>query len=210
MISTNKILPRLISLMCYEYHRQLQFWQLIPYPFLLGSQTQVNLDIPIEIMKGIQVRWPRRPWNRASPSSPAIRKYSIEIVADIHKADVRRYTVMFNPHPPTNSQGYVLQQLRTTFCKNLKYRCPFRLSYFSLQELHNVNLHVNKQHSTCKLYIRGGFRKFLQVCATTNFRVLKWLLLIRLQFWKYHKFDKNQPNFSEWLEFHVAFLLQRE
>ena len=58
-----------ISLMCFEYHhRQLQFWQLIPYPFLLGSQTQVNLDIPVEIMKGIQVKWPRRPWNRASPS----------------------------------------------------------------------------------------------------------------------------------------------
>ena len=27
-------------------------------------------------MKGIQVRWPRRPWNRASPSNPATRKYS--------------------------------------------------------------------------------------------------------------------------------------
>ena len=55
---------------------------------------------------------------------------------------------------------------------------------------------------------RGGFCKVLHVCATTNFRVLKWLLLIRLQFC--HKFDKNQPNFSEWLKFHVAFLLQRK
>ena len=32
-------------------------------------------------MKGIQVRWPRRPWNRASPSNPAIRKYGIEMAA---------------------------------------------------------------------------------------------------------------------------------
>ena len=42
----------------------------------MWPQTQVNLDIPIEIMKGIQVRWPRRPCNRASPSNPATRKYS--------------------------------------------------------------------------------------------------------------------------------------
>ena len=42
----------------------------------LGSETQVNLDIPIEIMKGIQVRWPRRPWNRAFSSNPATRKCS--------------------------------------------------------------------------------------------------------------------------------------
>ena len=35
-------------------------------------------------MKGIQVRWPRRPWIRASPSNPATRKYSIEMVMDMH------------------------------------------------------------------------------------------------------------------------------
>ena len=46
------------------------------YPFILGSQTRVNLDILIEIMKGIQVRWPRRPWNRASPSNTATRKFT--------------------------------------------------------------------------------------------------------------------------------------
>ena len=40
-------------------------------------------------MKGIQVRWPRRPWNRASPSNPATRKYSIEMVVDMH-TQVRR------------------------------------------------------------------------------------------------------------------------
>ena len=56
-------------------------------------------------MKGIQVRWPRRPWNRVSPSNPAIRKYNIEMVADIH-TEVRRCTIMLYPHPLTNSQGY--------------------------------------------------------------------------------------------------------
>ena len=60
-------------------------------------------------MKGIQVRWLRRPWNRASPSSPAIRKYSIEMVADIH-TEVRRCTVMLYPHPLTNSQRYASLQ----------------------------------------------------------------------------------------------------
>ena len=40
-------------------------------------------------MKGIQVRWPRRPWNRTSPSNPATRKYSIEMVVDMH-TEVRR------------------------------------------------------------------------------------------------------------------------
>ena len=44
----------------------------------MGSKTQVNLDIPIEMMKGIQVRWPRRPWNRDSlpiqrPGNTALR-----------------------------------------------------------------------------------------------------------------------------------------
>ena len=68
---------------------QLQFWQLIPCPFLLGSQTQVNLDIPIELMKGIRVRWPRRSWNRASPSNLATKKYNIEMVVDMH-TEVRR------------------------------------------------------------------------------------------------------------------------
>ena len=60
-------------------------------------------------MKGIQVRWPRRPWNRASPSNPASRKYSIKMVADIH-TEVRRCTVMLYPHPLTNSQGYASLQ----------------------------------------------------------------------------------------------------
>ena len=63
---------------------------------------------------------------------------------------------------------------------------------------HFVNILIPKY----RVPTRGGFCKVLQVCATTNFRVLKWLLLIRLKFWKYHKFDKYQPNFSEWLEFH--------
>ena len=40
-------------------------------------------------MKEVQVRWPHRPWNRAIPSNPATRKYSIEMVADIH-TEVRR------------------------------------------------------------------------------------------------------------------------
>ena len=40
-------------------------------------------------MKGIQVRCPRRPWNRASPSNPATRKYSIEMVVDMH-TELRR------------------------------------------------------------------------------------------------------------------------
>ena len=37
-----------------------------------------------KIMKGIQVRWPSRPRKRASSSNPATRKYSIEMVEDIH------------------------------------------------------------------------------------------------------------------------------
>ena len=40
-------------------------------------------------MMGIQVRWPLRPWNRASPSNPVTRKYSIEMVVDMH-TEVRR------------------------------------------------------------------------------------------------------------------------
>ena len=43
--------------------------------------------------------------------SPPWRKYSIEMVANIHTG-MRRCTVMLNPHPNTNSQGYVLQELR--------------------------------------------------------------------------------------------------
>ena len=60
-------------------------------------------------MNGIQVRWPRRPWNKASPSNPAIRKYSIEMFADIH-TEVRRCTVMLYSHPLTNIQGYASLQ----------------------------------------------------------------------------------------------------
>ena len=60
-------------------------------------------------MKGIQVRWPRRPWYRASPSNPATRKHITEMVADIH-TEVRRCTVMLYPHPLTNSQGYASLQ----------------------------------------------------------------------------------------------------
>ena len=60
-------------------------------------------------MKGTQVRWPRKSWNRASPSNPAIRKYSIEMVVDIH-TEVRRCTVMLYPHLLTNSQGYASLQ----------------------------------------------------------------------------------------------------
>ena len=60
-------------------------------------------------MNGIQVRWPRRPWNKASPSNPAIRKYSIEMFADIH-TEVRRCTVMLYSHPLANSQGYASLQ----------------------------------------------------------------------------------------------------
>ena len=40
-------------------------------------------------MKGILVRWPRRPWNRASPSNPETIKYSIEMVVDM-QTEVRR------------------------------------------------------------------------------------------------------------------------
>ena len=60
-------------------------------------------------MKGIKVRWSRRPWNRASPSNPTIRKYSIEMVADIH-TEVRQCTVMLYPHTLTNSQEYASLQ----------------------------------------------------------------------------------------------------
>ena len=60
-------------------------------------------------MKGIQVRWPRWPWNRASPSNPATRKYSIEIVADIH-IEASRCTIMLYPHTLTNSKAYASLQ----------------------------------------------------------------------------------------------------
>ena len=43
-------------------------------------------------MKGFRVRWPRRSWNRASPSNPAIRKYTIKMVVDMH-TEVRRTLV---------------------------------------------------------------------------------------------------------------------
>ena len=35
-------------------------------------------------MKGIQARWPRKPSNRASLSNPTTRKYSMEMVVDVH------------------------------------------------------------------------------------------------------------------------------
>ena len=60
-------------------------------------------------MKGIQVRWPRWLWDRVFHSNPAIRKYSIEMVADVH-TEVRRCTVMLYPHPLANSQGYASLQ----------------------------------------------------------------------------------------------------
>ena len=41
----------------------------------------------------------------ASPSNPVTRKYSTEMVADIH-TEVRLCTFMLYPHPLTNSQGY--------------------------------------------------------------------------------------------------------
>ena len=74
-----------------------------------GDSNTSDFRYPIEKMTGIHVRWPRRPWNRASPSNPAIRKYSIEMVADIN-TEVRRCTVMLYPHPLTNSQGYASLQ----------------------------------------------------------------------------------------------------
>ena len=63
--------------------------KLIPCPFLLRSQAQVNLDIPIKIMKETQVRWPGRLWNMASPSNPTTRKYWNDMVVDMH-TEVRR------------------------------------------------------------------------------------------------------------------------
>ena len=62
-------------------------------------------------MKGIQVRWLRRLWNRASPSNPAT---SIEMVADIY-TEVRRCTVMLYPHSLTNNQGYASLQCAFSF-----------------------------------------------------------------------------------------------
>ena len=91
-------------------------------------------------MKGIQIRWSRRPWNRASPSNPGIRKYSIEMGVDMHiSLAVRERMRIQHDGAPRHFSVDVRNHLNAVFPDRWIWRggpIPWRARWSDLNPLH--------------------------------------------------------------------------
>ena len=90
-----------------------------------------------EMIKGTQVRWPRRLWYRAFLSNPTTMKGKSELVADIN-IEVRMCYVVLQPYSLKKSQGISSNNYDKIRSTNRKYRRSSRwqVEYMVLWDCH--------------------------------------------------------------------------